>query len=102
MIRRVLLYHRCEEGKEYINKICVYDLSNGFNCDIDYELDRYKGYPDIPTYVSHMYQMNDVNIIIVHDKEIKIYKIREKNFEQLQYLLLKILHMHIKYLVKNF
>jgi protease II len=81
---RVLLYHRCEEGKECINKICVYDLSNGFNCDIDYELDRYKGYPDIPTYVSHMYQMNDVNIIIVHDKEIKIYKIRKKNFEQLQ------------------
>lgn len=39
--RRVLLYHNFKEGKEYINKISVYDLTIGFNCDIDYELDRY-------------------------------------------------------------
>ena len=82
--RRVLLYHNYKEGKEYINKICVYDLTNGFNCDIDYELDRYKEFEDVPTYVSNIYQMNDGNVIIVHDKEIKIFKIREKTFEKLQ------------------
>ena len=81
--RRVLLYHIYKEGKEYINKICVYDLTNGFNCDIDYELDRYKEFEDIPTYVLHMHQMNDGNVIIVHGKEIKIFKIREKKFEKL-------------------
>ena len=64
-----------EELEDKYYKLCVYSADNGFNCDININIDN--------EMVEYFFQMNDGNLIIIVSKGIKIVKIEKNTIEEI-------------------
>ena len=63
-----------DEQGDLLTKICIYDLSNGIICDINY---------DSKEKIYKILQMDDDNIIMVFEDKVKIFKIQKKSLEEI-------------------
>ena len=73
---RILTFEaHVEEREDKYYKLCVYSADNGFNCDININIDN--------EMVEYFFQMNDGNLIIIVSKGIKIVKIEKNTIEEI-------------------
>ena len=73
---RILSYQKyCNENGDELYKLCVYNLTNdAFICDINYDTEEFIS----------ILPLSDNNILVSNYNKLKILKIKEKSFEEIQ------------------
>ena len=71
-----------DENEKTLYKICIYNLNNGIICDINYDIVLKRSFWGEGA--THIYQMDDDNIVCFSYEKIQTFKIKRKSIEEIE------------------